>query len=86
MPHTGWCRSESLAQGKWKWLKPKVVHVPVHKGFEKKKWFLTPKGIDAVLVEQKGKKRVYILTEPSSSFYAKLTGHDRMPVGEIEKI
>lgn len=86
MPKTGWCRNESLIEGKWQWLKPKKVHVPVHKGFEKKKWFSTPKGIDAVLVEQNGKKRVYIITEPSSSFFTRLTGHDRMPVGEIQEI
>lgn len=86
MPQTGWCRKESLMSGRWDWLNPKIVHAPIHKGFEKKKWFLTPNGIDAVLVEKDGIRRIYILTEPSSSFFHHLTGHDRMPVGELEKL
>ncbi|MFZ5365107.1 MAG: hypothetical protein ACOZBH_02840 [Patescibacteria group bacterium] len=86
MPKTGWCRAESLASGKWDWLKPKIVHVPATRGFEKKKWFRTPKGIEAVLARQGKEKKVYILTEPSSGFYSKLTGHDRMPVGDIKEI
>jgi len=86
MPKTGWCRLESLQAGKWDWLNPVQVHVPALKGYEKKKWFLTPQGLEAVLVKHQGQKRAYLLTQPSSRFYEKLTGHDRMPIGKIERV
>lgn len=80
-PVTGWAKKESIEQGRWNWLNPKPVKIPVEKGYEKKVWFDLPEGTDGLLVEKEGDKRVYMITEGSSGEYQKLTNHPRMPIG-----
>lgn len=80
LPKTGWAKIESVQDGRWDWLSPKIVTVPSYMGYEKKKWFKTPKGIKALKVCFHNLTRVYLLTTKPTLDYVKLTGHDRMPV------
>lgn len=79
LPKTGWARWESLQAGKWNHLKPQFVRIPASKGCDKKVWFDVHQDIQGVLVEWRGEKRVYLVTEAATSEYQQLTGHDRMP-------
>jgi hypothetical protein len=79
LPKTGWVRAESLAEGKWAYLKPREVVIPALAGVEKKVWFEIEHGIRAFLVRRGDAERVYMLTLPPTPEYRELTGHDRMP-------
>ena len=81
-PQTGWARRESLDDGKWSYLKPKPTTIPVTHGVEKGKWFEIEHGIEGVVVERAGEKRVYMLTEEADPEYLARTNHPRMPVLE----
>lgn len=83
MPKTGWARLESLQDGRWDWLSPKKVWIPSLYGYEKRKWFRTPVGIEGVRVRLNNVTRVYILTQKADQKFKNYTGHDRMPVGKI---
>lgn len=81
LPRTGWCRQESLESGRWSWLRPEMVEIPAALGLEKGVWFLITEGIRGVLVhDERGRPRVYMLTQPASHYYQIMTRHDRMPV------
>jgi hypothetical protein len=79
LPKTGWVRAESLAAGKWSYLRPQEVLIPARQGVEKKVWFGIDHGIRGFLVRRGEVERVYMLTVPPSPEYQALTGHDRMP-------
>ena len=79
LPKTGWVRAESLEAGKWNYLRPIAITIPVFQGVEKKVWFGIDYGIRGFLVARDGVERVYMLTVPPSPEYKELTGHDRMP-------
>lgn len=79
LPKTGWVRAESLEAGKWNYLRPRAITIPVFQGVEKKIWFGVDYGIRGFLVARDGVERVYMLTLPPSPEYRELTGHDRMP-------
>lgn len=83
LPKTGWAKKESLEQGRWDWLKPDAVDLPIDKGYEKKVWFDMPQGSKGIVArDKKGEnERVYMITEPASDQYEKETKHDRQPVG-----
>jgi hypothetical protein len=83
MPRTGWTKVESLQDGRWDWLVPKIVRVPSFMGYEKRKWFKTPNGLKAVKVRHHNTTRVHMLTRKASRLFSGYTGHDRMPVGKI---
>lgn len=82
LPHTGWCRVESLSEGKWNWLHPKEVEIPAERGLEKGVWFSVPgHAIRGVLVEDTaGARHAYMLTQAATEKYRQMTGHDREPV------
>ena len=72
-----------LKDGKWDYLKPDTVDIPIDSGYEKKVWFDMPEGTKGVLVESKeGDERVYMITSKASDRYEKETKHDREPVGK----
>ena len=83
LPKTGWAKQESLQDGRWDWLAPKVVTVPSVMGYEKKKWFKTPEGLKAIKVRHHNITRVYMMTTKASSVFMEYTGHDRMPIGIV---
>jgi hypothetical protein len=80
LPKTGWVRVESLAEGKWAYLRPQHVTIPAIAGVEKKVWFGIAHGIRGILVRRGELERLYMLTQPPTDAFAALTGHDRMPV------
>jgi hypothetical protein len=81
LPRTGWCRQESLAAGKWRWLEPEPVDIPADFGLEKGVWFQIVEGMRGVLVrDERDRPHVYMLTQPASHYYATMTKHDRMPM------
>jgi len=82
LPKTGWAKSESLKQGKWNYLKPEPVDIPIESGYEKKTWFSMPEGTKGIVVKRDKNERVYMITKEASQDYKKETGHDREPVGE----
>jgi hypothetical protein len=80
LPRTGWCRSESLEAGKWRWLRPELVEIPADFGLEKGVWFQIVEGLRGVVVaDEQERPHVYMLTKPASHYYATMTKHDRMP-------
>jgi hypothetical protein len=81
LPHTGWCRTESIEAGKWKYLHPVEVEIPCSYGLEKGVWFQITEGMKGILVkDEKGVPHVYMLTQPASHYYEVMTRHERMPV------
>jgi hypothetical protein len=80
LPLTGWVREERLRAGKWNYLRPQSITIPVQAGVERKIWFPIDYGIAGILIKQHDLTVAYMLTcEPTEQFAA-LTGHDRMPV------
>lgn len=79
LPKTGWVRIESLEAGKWDYLRPRAVIIPVFQGLEKKVWFGIDQGLRGYLVQRGDLARVYMLTLPPTEEYQALTGHNRMP-------
>lgn len=88
LPKTGWVRAESLEAGKWDYLRPQEVVIPVFQGVEKKVWFTIDHGIRGYLVRRGDVQRVYMLTSAPTAAYLALTGHDRMPalIGQDEVV
>lgn len=82
LPKTGWAREESLAAGKWDYLHPEPVDLPVDSGYEKKTWFDLPQGTKGILVRREGDERVYMITKEAGEEYKKETGHGREPLGQ----
>jgi hypothetical protein len=81
LPKTGWCKQESLAAGKWRWLDPEPVEIPANFGLEKGIWFQVTEGMKGVIVRDESRhEHVYMLTEAASHYYEVMTRHDRMPV------
>jgi hypothetical protein len=81
LPKTGWAKEESLKQGKWNYLHPEIVDLPVDSGYEKKIWFDFLEGTKGILVKNGKDERVYMITREASDEYREKTGHDRMPPG-----
>ncbi len=79
-PQTGWARIDSITAGKWSYLRPKPVLIPVSYGVEKGRWFPIEQGIRGVLVQRGGQERVYMLTDNASPDFLQATRHERMPV------
>ncbi len=79
-PQTGWARVDSITNGKWDYLKPEPVLIPVAQGVEKGKWFTIDEGIKGVLVHRGGDQRVYMLTDDATPDFLSVTNHARMPV------
>lgn len=87
LPRTGWCRRESLEEGRWRWLSPEPVEIPANYGLEKGVWFQVKQGMRGILVHDEAERpHVYMLTEPASHYYQVMTRHDRMPVLVDERI
>jgi hypothetical protein len=81
LPKTGWAKEESLNAGKWDYLYPEVVDIPVDSGYEKKVWFDFDAGTKGIVVGKGDDKHVYMITRGSSEEYLKETGHGREPLG-----
>jgi hypothetical protein len=79
-PQTGWARKESLDMGKWSYLKPVPASIPVSYGVEKGNWFEIEHGIEGVVVEKAGEKRVYMVTEEADPEFLSKTHHPRMAI------
>ena len=80
-PKTGWAKQESITDGKWNYLKPEFVKIPVEQGFEKGIWFKPKTNEFQGLVVARDKiKKVYMVTKPATQDYLKLTKHNREPV------
>ncbi len=80
LPQTGWARLNSMAEGKWSYLKPEPVLIPVTYGVEKGKWFTIEHGIKGMAVQRAHHRRVYMLTDDANEEYLTMTHHARMPV------
>ncbi|PIR94502.1 hypothetical protein COT97_00975 [Candidatus Falkowbacteria bacterium CG10_big_fil_rev_8_21_14_0_10_39_11] len=80
MPKTGWAKLESIQDGRWDWLAPKIVKIPSLSGCEKKKWFKTPAGIKGLKVRYHNIIRVYLITQKANQNFQTKIGHDRMPI------
>lgn len=81
LPKTGWAKEESLKEGKWDYLHPEIVNIPIDQGYEKKTWFDLPQGTKGVVVKKGDDSRVYMITKEASEEYLKQTGHNREPLG-----
>jgi len=80
-PKTGWAKQESIDKGKWSYLNPKKVIIPVEKGYEKGIWFnVKSNGFEGLLVGNGTSERVYMKTKKADSNYLKLTKHNRQPI------
>jgi hypothetical protein len=80
LPRTGWCRTDSLEAGKWRWMSPEPVEIPADFGLEKGVWFQIVQGIKGIVVhDEQERPHVYMLTKDASHYYQTMTKHDRMP-------
>jgi len=82
LPKTGWAKEESLKQGKWDYLNPELVDVPIEWGYEKKTRFELPDGAKGLVVKKGDDRRVYMITKEASEEFKKQTGHNREPLGK----
>ncbi len=82
LPKTGWAKEESLKGGRWDYLHPEPVDIPVDSGYEKKTWFDLPEGTKGIVVRHGEEERVYMVTKEASEEYRKETGHGREPLGK----
>ncbi|MDD2752886.1 MAG: hypothetical protein PHN59_07105 [Candidatus Omnitrophica bacterium] len=81
LPKTGWAKQESINDGKWQYLNPEFVKIPIERGFEKGVWFEPKsKNFQGLMVAQDKIKKVYMITKTASPNYLKLTKHNREPV------
>lgn len=42
LPKASWAKEESLREGKWNYMHPEIVDIPIDSGYEKKTWFNRP--------------------------------------------
>jgi hypothetical protein len=82
LPKTGWAKEESLNEGKWDYLRPEIVDIPIDQGYEKKVWFDLPEGTKGIVVKKGDNSLVYMITKEASEEYQKQTGHNREPLGK----
>jgi hypothetical protein len=82
LPKTGWAKEESLKVGKWNYLKPEPVDIPVDSGYEKKTWFNFDNGTKGIVIKRNKDERVYMITKEASEEYKKFAGHGREPLGK----
>jgi len=81
LPQTGWAKTESINRGKWTHLRPKMVKIPVDKGYEKGVWFdVKSKGFQGIIINKDKLERVYMITKQADKEYEKLTKHNRQPI------
>ncbi|WP_019897421.1 hypothetical protein [Methylotenera mobilis] len=80
----GWARSDSIELGKWERYSPVFVKLAVNSFMEKdaakvSHWIKLREGtaIEALIVQSKEEKRIYIVTEATPIEYAWV--HDRWP-------
>ena len=63
LPRTGWCRSESLAAGRWQHLSPERVIIPANFGLAKGVWFHVAEGMEGMVVhDEQRRPHVYMLS------------------------
>jgi len=79
LPKTGWAKIESVQDGLWDWLAPRRVIIPSDFGYEKRRWFKTPRGLTGIKVRLNDSTRVYLLTAKADLEFKARIGHDRMP-------
>ena len=81
LPLTGWAKQESIDLGKWLWLQPQLIEIPVLRGCEKKEWFEVPEGaFKGLLINKDGRDAAYMITMAADENYLKKLHHDRQPV------
>lgn len=80
LPKTGFCKEESLREGKWQWLHPQQVRIVASAAWANGVWFQVKVGIHGLLIQDsKGQRRVYMLTREATHYYSIMTGSKRMP-------
>ena len=79
-PWHGFCQVEGLKKGQWQAMKPRLVKVQVSRGQSNGVWFVIRQGVYALLLEERGRQGLYILTQRSTHYYRTMTGAGRMPV------
>jgi hypothetical protein len=80
LPLTTHCKKESLASGKWAWLKPEKTMILASLAYSRGVWFQVRRGIEGILVTDRwGQKHVYMLTQASTHYFKIMTGSERMP-------
>lgn len=81
LPKTGYCKLESLEDGKWQWLNPEPVRIIASFAWSKGVWFQVRQGIRGILVYDRAEKpHCFLLTQPATHYFKIMTGADRMPV------
>lgn len=81
LPSTGWCKAESLDAGRWAWLEPETVEIPISYALQNGVWYQVVGGVQGILVhDARQTPHVYILTKPASHYYKVMTRSDRMPM------
>jgi hypothetical protein len=83
LPCTGWTWKETIDRGGWAGLAEHVrlAEVPAAWGLEGGFWFRIEKGIQGMLVpDERGVDVAYLVCEPSSNYFLRMTQSRRMPV------
>jgi len=78
LPYGGWLSLEQVAAGLLASAHPEEVVIPANLGHQKGTWFVINEGIRGVVIETRGGRVVYMLTEPASNYYRNMTEQSPM--------
>ena len=80
LPFTLWTLQATIDAGGWLETGAEEVVIPAAMGFDAGIWFAVTKGIRGLLVpDEKGERRVFVVCEPASHYYATMTKAAWMP-------
>jgi hypothetical protein len=85
LPCTGWTWKETVESGYWAQAGAEMVEVPTARGLEGGVWFPVLNGIRGLLVrDELGRDVAFMVCEPASDYYRRMTGARWMPalIGE----
>ncbi len=81
LPHTGFCKIESLEAGKWAWLQPLPINIIASSALVNGVWFQVKQAIRGLMIiDSHGIQYGYMLTQPATHYFQTMTGAERMPV------
>jgi hypothetical protein len=74
LPPTLWTSTATIAAGRWGHTDPEDCLIPAALGLDGGIWFPTGAGIRGLVVtDEQGRRRVYVVVEPASRYFAVMT-------------
>lgn len=80
LPRTTWCSCDSLKESQWESLHPIEACIPASYACDRGVWYLVTEGVRGVIVEERNRQVVYLLSQQATHYYEVMTRNRRMPV------